>query len=176
MADRGSCDCWNAELLDGVEVVIRRLRTSDVNSVAALYSTLSAEECYFRFFTMHPAHLQAWAQALVDQREGQYAIGAFDSDTLLGVASYVRCPPDGFAELAVVVAHNEHLRGVGTELLHRLAMVAKAHGVNHFVAEVLSGNHLMLRVLADLDWPCTRRLDSSVVHIEIDLNPPTDPQ
>ena len=42
-------------------------------------------------------------------------------------------------EVAVVVAHNEHLRGVGTALLRRLGEIARENGVHHLIAEVLAG-------------------------------------
>jgi hypothetical protein len=71
--------------------------------------------------------------------------------------------------MAVVVAHAEHLRGVGTALLRRLGEIARMNGLHHLVAEVLWENHLMLRVLSDAGWPCTRHLEGSVLHVEIDL-------
>jgi hypothetical protein len=46
--------------------------------------------------------------------------------------------------------------------------------VHRLVAAVLWENHLMLRVLADAGWPCTRRLDGSVLNIEVDLDAETD--
>lgn len=76
----------------------------------------------------------------------------------------------GYAEVAVVVAHNEHLRGVGTASLRRLGEIARENGVHHLIAEVLADNHPMLRVMTDAGWPCTRHLDGSVLHVEVDLD------
>ena len=42
-------------------------------------------------------------------------------------------------------------------------------GLHHLVAEVLAENHQMLQVLSDTGWPCTRHLDGSVLHVEINL-------
>jgi hypothetical protein len=55
-----------------------------------------------------------------------FALGAFESGKLIGVASYVVCGRPATAEVAVVGAHNDHLRGVGTVLLRRLAHIAHA--------------------------------------------------
>lgn len=135
-----------------------------------LYDTLTDEERYFRFFAMHPAHLADWAKSLTLPKTGQYSLGAFGVGRLLGVANYVVCTPKpDVAEVAVVVAHAQHLRGVGTALLRQLGRIARDSGIRQFVAEVLWENHLMLRVLADAGWPCTRRLDGSVLHITVDL-------
>ena len=82
-----------------------------------LYASLTDDECHFRFFTLHPAHLQGYARSITERSNDQYRLGAFDSEKLLGVANFVACKTPGDAEVAVVVAHNEHLRGVGTALL-----------------------------------------------------------
>lgn len=160
----------HVKLDDGAEVAIRSLQPTDADRVVALYQSLTDEECYFRFFTMHPAQLQNCARSLTEPSPDQCAVGAFESDTLLGVANYITCDPPGYAEVAVVVAHNEHLRGVGTALLQLLGEMAVHNEIHHFVADILAENHLMLRVLADCGWPCRRHLDGSVIHVEIDLN------
>jgi GNAT superfamily N-acetyltransferase len=156
--------------LDGAVIALRKLTLADVADVVWLYETLSDDECYDRFFTAHPAHLQTSARSLTEPSDTQYALGAFGSSELLGVASYyIEIATPGRAEVAVVVAHSEHLRGLGTALLRRLGEIAKNNGVHHLVAEVLWENHLMLRVLSETGWPCTRHLEGSVLHVEIDL-------
>lgn len=159
-----------AELIDGTVVSLRQLKQTDAGDILALYESLTDEERYLRFFAMHPAGLDDWARSIAEPRTDQYSLGAFSAGKLLGVANYVACRKPGDAEVAVVVAHAEHLRGVGTALLRRLGQIAKANGMHHLVADVLWENHLMLRVLADTGWTCARHLDGSVLHIEIDLD------
>jgi GNAT superfamily N-acetyltransferase len=157
-------------LLDGSVVSLRQLAADDVDDVISLYETLSDDERYLRFFTLHPADLQARARSLTERSTEQYALGAFDCGKLIGAANYVTCKTPGDAEVAVVVAHEEHLRGVGTALLRQLGKVAKRNRIHRFVAEVLVENHLILQVLADAGWPWTRRLDGKVLHVEVDLD------
>jgi L-amino acid N-acyltransferase YncA len=158
-----------AELIDGSVILLRQLEPSDTDEILSLYGSLTDDERYLRFFTMQPARLEDWARSIAEPRSDQYSLGAFSSGKLFGVANYVECREPGLAEVAVVVAHAEHLRGVGTALLRRLGEIARFNGVHHLVAEVLWENHLMLRVLSDVDWPCTRHLEGSVIHVEIDL-------
>ena len=73
----------------------------------------------------------------------------------------------------MVVAHAEHLRGVGTALLRRLGEIARENGLHHLVAEVLAENRLMHRVLTDAGWPCRRHLEDSVLHVDVDLDAQT---
>lgn len=158
------------ELVDGSVISLRQLTPRDAHKVLQLYASLTDEERYFRFFTMRPAHFQEWARSITSGGTGQYSLGAFGSGKLLGIANYVVCPESECAEVAVVVAHAEHLRGVGTALLHRLGAIARDRGLHQFVAEVLAENHLMLQVLVDSGWPCKRHLDGAILHVEIDLD------
>jgi RimJ/RimL family protein N-acetyltransferase len=158
-----------AELVDGTEVVLRQLTPGDGDKVVRLYENLSEDERYYRFFRAHSAHLRRSALSLTESPQKQYTVGAFHDGELLGVASYFKQDPDQ-AEIAVVVAHDQHLRGVGTVLLRRLGAIARDNGVHRFVAEVLAENRLMLQLLTDLGWHCSRHLDGAVLYIVVDLD------
>src|ERR1700684_1740282 len=163
-------DVFASTLRDGAAVLFRRLEPADIDAVIALHDTLSERERYLRFFTMHPAHLKTVADRLTDGSSEDYALGAFESGRLIGVASYVVCGRPETAELAIVVAHNDHLRGVGTVMLRRLAQIARANGIQHLVADVLTTNHLMFKLLHDASLhPQHKSYDSGVVHVDIDL-------
>ena len=158
------------KLADGAWIVLRRLEPVDADAVLALHDTLSQRERYLRFFTMHPVHLRALASKLADGHGDDYALGAFESGTLIGVANYLMCGKTATAEVAVVVAHENHMRGVGTALLRRLAQIARANGIRHMVADVLTTNHLLLKVLRDAGLrPHRVRAVSGVVHLDVDL-------
>jgi hypothetical protein len=48
--------------------------------------------------------------------------------------------------------------------------------IQRFIAEVLMENHAMLRVLADAGWHCVWERDSSVSHVDVDLDEIGDPK
>jgi L-amino acid N-acyltransferase YncA len=157
-------------LRDGVAVLLRRLESADIDAVIALHDTLTERERYQRFFTMHPAYLKTLADKLTEGNSQTYALGAFESGTLIGVANYVICDSPATADVAVVVAHQDHLRGVGTALLRRLAQIAQDNGIQHLVADILTTNYLMFKVLRDAGLhPQHKRCDCGVVHVDIDL-------
>jgi RimJ/RimL family protein N-acetyltransferase len=164
-----SADDSAATLLDGGLVSLRRLDRDDLGAVIALSETLTESERYFRFFTAYPAYLKNWARSLAERSNKQFALGAFESGRLIGVASYFMCNEPGCAEVAIVVAHQEHMRGVGTVLLGRLGQIARDNGLERFVADVLAENHLMRKVMSDAGWPCTIHADGSELRVDVDL-------
>jgi GNAT superfamily N-acetyltransferase len=163
-------DVFTSSLRDGAIVSLRRLQPTDIDAVIALHDALSERDRYLRFFTMHPAYLKKLADKLTDDSGQNYALGAFESGTLIGVANYAVCGKPATADIAVVVAHKDHLRGVGTALVTRLAQIARDNGIQHFVADVLATNHLMFKLLHDAGLhPQHKSYDSGVVHLDIDL-------
>jgi GNAT superfamily N-acetyltransferase len=149
---------------------MRRLDAGDADAVYTLHQHLSDHDRYFRFFTLQPVGLQELVGKLTEPVDGLCAVGAFDAGGLIGVAHYTVGREDpGVAEVAVVVAHEDHSLGVGTALLRHLGQIARAHGIGRFVADVLGENHLMLTVFFDLGWPCEPVGDGSVRHLVIEL-------
>ena len=163
-------DVSTSTLQDGAVVSLRRLKPTDIDAVIALHDGLSERDRYLRFFTMHPLYLKKLAAKLTDDNGQNYALGAFESGTLIGVANYAICGKPATGDIAVVVAHKDHLRGVGTALIGRLAQIARDNGIQHFVADVLTTNHLMFNVFHDAGLhPQHRSYQSGVVHLDIDL-------
>ena len=161
---------FTTTLRDGATVSLRRLGSADIDAVIALHHSLSERELYLRFFTVHPAYVQALTEELTDRNDENYTLGAFESGTLIGVANYVMCAKPATADVAVVVAHEDHLRGVATTLLRRLAQIACDNGIQHFVADVMTTNHLMFKVLHDAGLqPQHKSYDSGIVHLDVDL-------
>lgn len=159
-----------SRLLDGSEVIVRRLQPADYDAVIRLASGLTSEENYQRFFTAHPTFIGEWALSLTAPAPGIVAVGAFECDELIGVSNYAELPQPGNAEIAVVVAHEQHDRGVGTLLLEAVGRIAHDAGVHRFVADVLTDNSSMRHLINDSRWPVTQHSDRAVVAIELDLD------
>ena len=169
MGSQAVRDTATSRLLDDRVISLRRIEEKDAEAVVALHRQLSDHDRYFRFFTLHPAHLDQLVRNLIEPKDGQYALGAFDGDRLIGVANYTVCADPTAADIAIVVAHEDHSVGVGTALLKRLAQIARTHGIRRFVADVLAQNHLVLAVLSGFGWPRERSNFGSVLHLDIGL-------
>jgi RimJ/RimL family protein N-acetyltransferase len=89
---------------------------------------------------------------------------------IVGVARYCRITPTS-AEVAFVVDDAYQRQGIGGRLMCHLRDLAMANGVTVFVAEVLSDNIPMFRLLERLGT--TRRLyDRGSCEVEVDLIAP----
>jgi acetate---CoA ligase (ADP-forming) len=78
-------------------------------------------------------------------------------------------PPLPPAEVAFAVADDMQRKGVGSRLLERLAVHARAEGIERFVALVLPQNTAMLRVFGDTGFEVSRRLVDGVYEVEFEL-------
>jgi RimJ/RimL family protein N-acetyltransferase len=162
---------WPVVLRDGAVVTVRRLGLDDYDAVVHLCETLTERERYLRFFTTHPKYLDEWSRSVTQPHDcDQQTVGVFDDDLLLGLANYVATAQSGCAEVSVVVAHEQHERGVGTALLRILGPTARDNGFHHFVADVLTENHAMQQVVADAGWPYSCRRDGFVLCYDVDLD------
>ena len=135
-------------LRDGAHVSVRAATAQDEPALLEFLSGLCLEAKRLRFFTgaadmAYAAHLAA---ATGPDRYG--LIAHDEAGLIVGHATYVKLE-DARAEVAVEVADKLHGRGLGTILIEQLAEVAEAHGITHFVAEVLPENRAMLDVFRD---------------------------
>jgi RimJ/RimL family protein N-acetyltransferase len=156
-------------LLDGTLVSLRRLDQHDAEAVIAFHRDLTDRESYYRFFVVHPGFMHRLASKLVENSPINYAIGAFEAGRLIGVANYVRSNNPEVADVAIAVAHKDHLRGVATAMLRHLGKAARSNGIRYFVADILAENHAMLNAVRDAGWPYERASDNILLHIRVDL-------
>lgn len=169
--DTGSGDERQETLRDGATVRVRQLGLEDYDAVVLLTLSLTERERYLRFFTAHPRFLDEWAHSVTEAAEpNRCTVGAFEDDSLLGLATYVGTDRPRCAEVAVVVAHDQHDRGVGTLLLHALAQRARHNGFHHLVGDVLAENPTMSRLVADAGWPTRRNRHGATLTYDVDLD------
>jgi GNAT superfamily N-acetyltransferase len=153
-----NADEWwrRTELRDGTRVLLRQIRPSDRDRLAAGMHRLSPAARYLRCHTrgdeLTPAQLDYLTR--VDHVDHE-AIVALDVDRPqrpgVGVARYIREPYEPeIAEAAVTVADEYHGLGAGTLLLGALAARARDNGIVVFRNYVLDGNDAMLQVFDDL--------------------------
>ena len=163
-------------LRDGSVVLIRQVQSGDAPLLADGFARLSSESRQLRFLTgkpnLTPAELRYFTE--IDHHDHE-ALGALDpvDGRGLGIARYIRHAedPEG-AEVAVTVIDEWQGRGLGTELLTRLADRARQEGIRHFTALVAADNAAVIGLLQDsrIGVSVTHR-ESGAVEYEITLPP-----
>lgn len=163
-------------LCDGSVVLIRQVQSGDAPLLADGFARLSAKSRYLRFLTgktnLTSAELHYFTEIDHHDHEALGALSPVDGRGL-GIARYIRHAedPEG-AEVAVTVVDDWQRRGLGTELLNRLADRGRQEGIRHFTALVSADNAAVVGLLQDkhTDVRVTHR-ESGTVEYEITLPP-----
>jgi succinyl-CoA synthetase alpha subunit/RimJ/RimL family protein N-acetyltransferase len=173
-APLGGRDAIYALLADGSTVEIREARAEDAKAVRQMHANLSADNTYFRFFSLSPGAPEREAQRVCRPPGLDHvALLASLSGQLVGVASYEPTRVPDRAEIAFAVADEMHGRGVATLLLEHLVSLAKQRNLTAFEAETLPDNYAMQRVFAAAGLPMERHFVDGAVELTFPL-PATD--
>jgi GNAT superfamily N-acetyltransferase len=163
-------------LPDGGRVLVRHLLATDREELAERYLELSPEARRMRFFNA-PDHLSARLLDYLVDVDGvdRCALVAFavDADGApgVGIARYARSHDDPTcAEAAVTVLDAYQSRGIGTELMHRLAEQARRNGISTFTASVMWENRELLDGLRALGAEI-RPSEPGVASVQIAIPP-----
>jgi GNAT superfamily N-acetyltransferase len=162
-------------LQDARQVRIRPVRSDDTDALIAMHEHLSARTVRRRFFASMP-HLSPEMARIFTSVDGisRVALVAVD-DTggLVAVARFDLLADRSEAEVAVVVLDDYQHHGLGVLLLERLIVIARDHGVDRFVADVLMENRPMLAAFRDAGLTYTSVRDGSELHLTLPLPPAT---
>jgi GNAT superfamily N-acetyltransferase len=172
-------------LRDGSRVVLRPIRTSDVDELRRGFGRLSDRSRYLRFFSPLQRLPDEWAERLTDlDHRTHRAWVAYDPDgdapppgLGVGVARLVELPEDpSCAEAAISVTDDYQGRGVGRLLLEIVTGTAAAAGYTTLVTNVLRENRRMLDLVAEIGGNQSRIGDGASIRIEIPLASTPDRQ
>jgi acetyltransferase len=163
-------------LRDGSVVHIREVQSGDAPLLADGFARLSVESRQLRFLTgkssLSPAELHYFTEIDHHNHEAFGALNPVDGRGL-GIARYIRHldDPQG-AEVAVTVIDEWQRRGLGTELLTRLADRARQEGIRHFTGLVAAENVAVAGLLKDIRVGVrVAASDPETVEYAIDLPP-----
>ena len=177
-ANGTSTDSKRVVVADGLELLLRPLRADDKRRLVQAFERLSPQTRYRRFF----APLQSLSEqdlrylTEVDHHDHE-ALAAVNPENgmIVGVARYVRRDDPTEAEVAVVVGDPWQGHGVATALLARLVGRARAEGIDHFVALVMSDNTEALELFRHLAPGGSHTRRSASGHTELVMALP-DPE
>jgi RimJ/RimL family protein N-acetyltransferase len=176
--DGAPAEAKHVVVADGLELLLRPLRPDDKRRLAQAFDHLSPRTRYRRFFAPLESLSQQDLRYLteVDHHDHE-AIAAVNPENgmIVGVARYVRSDDPTEAEVAVVVGDPWQGHGVATALLQELVGRARAEGIDHFVALVLSDNSEALDLFRQLAPGGSHTRRSASGHTELVMALP-DPE
>lgn len=156
----------NVVLRDGSTVRIRRMLPTDDKALLDLFTSLSEESLWMRFFgPTKGAALAAEAhrETNLDHTFGLLALSG-PEERVVGHAFYAALD-EHRAEVAFTIANDYQGRGLGTILLGQLAEVAEASNIQMFEAEVVAANHAMLHVFRESGFPIEVTAEAGQLHV-----------
>lgn len=165
-------------LRDGSSVCLRPIRPGDEDRMLALFRRFSPRTVYLRFHQVlkEMSRVDVRRFTTVDYDDSFALVATVTADgeeRIIAVGRYARLPRSDTAEIAFVVEDPYQGRGLGTHLLHQLAVIARERGINVFEAEVLAENQHMLGVLKDSGYHMVQELESGVCRAILDIAPIT---
>lgn len=159
---------------DGRRLEIRALRPDDQAALVAAVGRASSQSLYRRFFAMKRGFTEqeiAFYSA-VDFVSHVALVAVMDEDgqsVIVGGGRYIVVQPSQ-AEVAFVVVDQYQGQGIGAQLLHHLAFIAREMGLRELVAEVLPDNRPMLKVFESSGIPLGKTRELESVHVTLRLS------
>ena len=160
-------------LRDGATLRLRSPRPEDSEPLLAFFRGLSERSLYLRFHGIRHVDDRLIEPVLdPDWVERGAVLGTVADDSgerVVALANYVRLRDLAVAEVAFSVADAFQHRGIGTRLLEQLARRAAEHGIERFLAEVMSDNRGMLRVFEAIGFELTRERAGGEMEVEFPI-------
>lgn len=176
-----SLDPEAVTLKDGTQVVIRPIQPDDAAHLQDTFNHLSMETIYQRFHSFKKELLDEEARylATVDYKSRMAFVATCqkdDRDIIIGVARYAQqdTKHPHIAESAVVVQDEYQGRGLGTLLLRRLVLYARAKGIRHLRGIMQVGNNRMLDLVKRSGLPYKSRFVDGMWEVDIHLAMPKE--
>jgi RimJ/RimL family protein N-acetyltransferase len=160
-------------LRDGGRIKIRALTPGDEADLVAALARTSSESMRRRFFVVKRTFTdQETAFFLNVDFVNHVALVAIVEEggrsVIVGGGRYIVVRP-GEAEVAFAVVDEYQGRGVGGALMRHLTAIARAAGLERFIAEVLVENLPMLRLFEKSGLQMSTKRESGVAYVSLQL-------
>jgi RimJ/RimL family protein N-acetyltransferase len=159
-------------LQDGSPVHIRAIQPADKQKLLDHFNRLSPQARRFRFFggkrSLSEQELHHFTELdFVNDVGLVLTLDAESTGRVIAVARYVRAAEPTRAGIALAIVDEYQGRGIGPLLIHHLARIARANGIQTFEADVMGDNERMLKVIRKSGCAVKTITDAGVVHIDL---------
>ncbi len=156
----------------GQEVLLRPVRISDEPLLKDFFYALSDQSIYQRFISSRKdmPHERLQEFVVIDYTSEMVILAVMTIDereVVAGVGQYGIDAQTHTAEVALVVRDDIQKRGVGTELLNYLTLLARKEGLLGFTAEVLIENRPMMRLFERAGFSIDKKRGAGVYELKM---------
>ncbi|MCI0470588.1 MAG: GNAT family N-acetyltransferase, partial [Candidatus Aminicenantes bacterium] len=153
----------------GLNILLRPCRINDEGLIKDLFYSLSDQSLKRRFIQSRTdvPHKIRQEFVAIDYSEKMVILATIENDgkeIALGMGQYIIDPATHLAEVAFTVREDHHGRGIATEILKYLAILAKNNGLHGFTAEVLVENRAMMKVIEKMELDMQRTIEDGLYH------------
>jgi len=156
----------------GQEVLLRPVRICDEPLVKAFFYALSDQSTYQRFISSRKdmPHERLQEFVVIDYTSEMVILAVLpteEREVVVGIGQYGIDAETHTAEVALVVRDDYQKRGVGTELLNYLTLLARKEGLLGFSAEVLIENRAMMRLFERAGFSIDKKRGAGVYELKM---------
>ncbi len=156
-------------LKDGSRIILRPIRSEDIEGWLEFVSRLSRRTKYLRFHSLPKlGRDDAIRFCTVDYNNTFAFVAEVRGDQrkdIVAIGRYYRLPKKHSAEVAFAIEDAYQGKGIGTKLVEWLANVARENNITSFEADVLGENREMMGVFRAYGFHVESELSGGVYHI-----------
>jgi acyl-CoA hydrolase/GNAT superfamily N-acetyltransferase len=158
--------------IKGLEILMRPVRISDEPLLKDFFYSLSDQSLYRRFISMRKdmPHERLQEFVVIDYTKETVILATVregEMEKAVGVGQYGINEASHTAEVSLVVRDDYQGKGVGTEVLSYLTLLAKREGLYGFTAEVLVENRPMLHLFEKMGFDIQKRSSQGVYELQM---------
>jgi GNAT superfamily N-acetyltransferase len=151
----------------GLEVFLRPVKISDEPLLKDFFYSLSDNSLYLRFMSMRKdmPHERLQEFEIIDYTKDMVIMAVNKEEEIeevLGIGQFYIDKSTRAAEVGLVVRDDYQSRGIGTEILSYLTLIAKRQGLLGFTAEVLLENRPMLHLFETMGFDTDKVREAGV--------------
>lgn len=153
----------------GDRMLLRPARPEDAASIKAFFESLQDRSVRARLLgDVSNGDIASWLSGLdfVNETVILGAVRTSDGEFILGIGKYRIMERDHGAELSLVVRDDYRNRGIGSEIISHLALLARREGLFYISAEALIENKPVLHLLDKCGLDTERNLGAGVYELK----------
>ncbi|MCX8118340.1 MAG: GNAT family N-acetyltransferase [Desulfobacterota bacterium] len=156
----------------GLGLLIRPVRLDDEPLLKEFFYSLSENSLYRRFISLRKdmPHERLQSFVVIDYTKEMVLLAVLregERDVVVGMGQYSIDEATYTAEVGFAVRDDYQNKGIGTELLAYLTLLAKQQGLLGFYAEVLVENRPMLHLFEKMGFRIEKRRDERIYELNM---------